>query len=92
MSFCSRARSPSSAGRASIRLSVRISQRNRGGSAAAGTCAIWLALKATISSRRALADGFGQFGELVVGAEEHAQAVQPVQVVAAACAARCPRG
>ena len=46
ISFCSRVQSPRRAGRASIALSVRISQRSDGGSAPAGTCADAVGLEA----------------------------------------------
>ncbi|KWV85119.1 hypothetical protein PFLmoz3_05267 [Pseudomonas fluorescens] len=45
ISFCSKGRSPSSSGNWLMQLSVRISQRNCGGRAAAATWLIWLALK-----------------------------------------------
>src|SRR5471032_3031203 len=45
ISFCSNGRSPNSLGNWLMQLSVRISQRNCGGSAAAGTWLIRLALK-----------------------------------------------
>ena len=50
MSFCRRGRSPTAPGRVSMALSVRISQRRAGGSAAAGTRVMRQALKPTISS------------------------------------------
>ncbi|MDT4832247.1 hypothetical protein FQZ97_657920 [compost metagenome] len=52
ISFCMRVQSPRVSGSASIALSVRISQRSEGGSASAGTWAMRLALKPTMSSWR----------------------------------------
>ncbi len=49
ISFCSCGQFPISGGNASSLLSVRISQRRRGGSAAPGSSRMWLALKPTIS-------------------------------------------
>jgi len=45
ISFCSSGRWPSSSGSCSMQLSVRISQRSKGGSASPGTCSMRLALK-----------------------------------------------
>ena len=50
ISFCSRGRWPSASGKVAMALSVRINQRSGCGSASAGTWAMALALKPTISS------------------------------------------
>ncbi|CAG9243282.1 hypothetical protein PUN4_10036 [Paraburkholderia unamae] len=50
ISFCKFGRSPISTGSASMSLSVRISQRNCGGSACPGTCRMRFALKPTMLS------------------------------------------